>query len=379
MPQLIRINEENAAIQPAIILIPDISGFTEYMHTSENMHCRYIVSELIELILDSNRLDLAVSELEGDAVLFYKFGKPPPLEKLIDQCTFIFKKFHEYLIQFNSDRLCGCKCCEQSKNLSIKFIVHYGKVSPVNIKHHKKLFGADMIAAHKLLKNNLKCTEYILITDSYLSTQRNNDLNKVIKWENAGKGKIDYDHVGEISYSFIQLSELKEDIVFKRKSSPEQKENNPVKFKIYINVPPHFVKEIITDFKFKPNWITILHNISYNERAIPRIGATHRCIMSDIFFKPIVIDYQSIFLSEDNLTYVEKLTNKFIDLNAVLYFHFEERGFGTVLNLELHLIHTDFYTGIIKMLFKRKSSKRRIRSSLLKLKYLCESIYNKYN
>ena len=81
--KVIETETSEAAIQPALILIPDISGFTEYMSNSDLIHCRYIIAELLEVILNSNTLGLSVSELEGDAVLFYKFGKPPTLEKII--------------------------------------------------------------------------------------------------------------------------------------------------------------------------------------------------------------------------------------------------------------------------------------------------------
>lgn len=369
---------EKAGILPTLIFIPDISGFTEYMHTSENMHCRYIIAKLIETILDANKLELSISEIEGDAVLFYKFGEPPPIEKVIDQCKIMFNNFHKFLSQFNYDKLCDCKCCVNTNNLSLKFVVHYGKVSPVNIKNHQKLFGGDVMLSHKLLKNNIELEEYILITESYLNTQSQQTLKKIVNENELLKKKISYEHIGEIKYSYYVLSHFNDELTSKKNILPNEKEKSPITYSIYINVPPNFVKEIITDFKFKPNWITILNNITYDEKTIPRIGAKHRCIMNDIFFKPVIIDYESVFLSNDNKIYVEKLTSKLIELDAVLYFEMIEKGLGTELKLELHLIHTDFYSRIIKILFKRVSTKKRIKYSLLKLKFLCESIYNKY-
>ncbi len=63
----------------ALIFIPDISGFTRFVTETETRHASHIISELIEAILESNQLDLSVSEIEGDAVLFYRLGRPPSL------------------------------------------------------------------------------------------------------------------------------------------------------------------------------------------------------------------------------------------------------------------------------------------------------------
>ena len=70
---------------PALIFIPDISGFTEFITQTEIKHSNHIISELIEIILSANRLNLTVSEIEGDAVLFYRKGEPPTLRQLIEQ------------------------------------------------------------------------------------------------------------------------------------------------------------------------------------------------------------------------------------------------------------------------------------------------------
>lgn len=378
MPTLIENENSSAAIQPALILIPDISGFTEYMNNSDNMHCRYIIAELLETILNSNELELLVSELEGDAVLFYKFGKPPSLEEIIAQCNLMFINFHKYIKQFLVDTLCDCSCCKTAVNLSLKFIVHYGKVSPVTVKTHNKLFGSDIILAHRLLKNNIKIQEYILLSDQYLRTQDASELNKIIAWNKAENGEIDYQHLGAVKYYFIELSSFKDGIVVQSPEAPVEKGKSKIKFKIYIDTPPEFVRGVITNFKFKVNWITILQNIQFNERTIPRIGGVHKCLMSDIFFKPVLIDYQSVYINEEKSKYIEKLSSRFINFDVYLFYNIKPKGLGTLLQLELNFIQEGFYSTILMYFFSRKLSKKKIRTSLSKLKTLCEEIYNKY-
>ena len=63
--------------EQSLIFIPDISGFTKFVTETEITHSQHIISELINAIIIENSLNLKISEIEGDAVLFYRIGKPP--------------------------------------------------------------------------------------------------------------------------------------------------------------------------------------------------------------------------------------------------------------------------------------------------------------
>ena len=65
-----------------LLFIPDISGFTRFVNESEINHSRLIIQELLETLINANQIGLQVSEIEGDAILFYKFGNPPDLAQL---------------------------------------------------------------------------------------------------------------------------------------------------------------------------------------------------------------------------------------------------------------------------------------------------------
>ena len=58
-------------------LFLDISGFTRFVNETEIDHSRLIIQELLEILINSNQIGLEVSEIEGDAILFYKFGESP--------------------------------------------------------------------------------------------------------------------------------------------------------------------------------------------------------------------------------------------------------------------------------------------------------------
>lgn len=51
----------------ATILIPDISGFTEFMTSTELSHDSFAINMLIDAIITAVGDDYEVSEIEGDA------------------------------------------------------------------------------------------------------------------------------------------------------------------------------------------------------------------------------------------------------------------------------------------------------------------------
>ncbi len=66
----------------ATILIPDISGFTEFITTTELNHSSKAIHMLIDAILNAVGEEYEISEIEGDAVLMIKKG-PAPSQKEI--------------------------------------------------------------------------------------------------------------------------------------------------------------------------------------------------------------------------------------------------------------------------------------------------------
>src|SRR5688500_14286543 len=138
-----------------LLFIPDISGYTKFINTTEIEHSRYIIQELLEILINSNNINLKISEIEGDAILFYRFGETPSIEEMYRQVESMFCNFHKYLKRYDERRICGCKACEGAKELSLKVITHHGEFSTYTVSEFNKLIGKDVIKAHQLLKNDI--------------------------------------------------------------------------------------------------------------------------------------------------------------------------------------------------------------------------------
>ncbi len=188
-----------------LLFIPDISGFTHFVNSVELEHSQHIIQELLEVILDANEMDLQVSEVEGDAILFYKFGESPDLDLAYDQVEKMFLSFHKHLQWYESMRTCHCSACISAINLTLKVITHYGEFKEYKIRNFRKLIGKDIIIAHQLLKNDIPDHEYWLITNNLMGGTTPAKLRSWMKWDN-GTQKTNR---GEISFHFTQLGSLR--------------------------------------------------------------------------------------------------------------------------------------------------------------------------
>tara|TARA_R110000868_G_scaffold176501_1_gene414206 strand:+ start:733 stop:1377 length:645 start_codon:yes stop_codon:yes gene_type:complete len=150
----------------ALILIPDISGFTKYIASCDIDHSQDKIALLLESILENNTLDFKISEIEGDAILFYSFDFPYSSMEIIRQCQLMFDKFHQRIDEFKLSK-CMCGSCQKLYELSLKFVLHFGQLGSVMVKDYCKLFGKDLIIAHRLLKNKISLNEYILLTENF--------------------------------------------------------------------------------------------------------------------------------------------------------------------------------------------------------------------
>lgn len=190
-----------------LIFIPDISGFTKFVTETELEHSQMIITQLLELLINLNHLDLNLSEIEGDAILFYKKGSRPAVNDVMEQSKKMFIDFHQYLKEMSGINNCNCGACTAAPGLSLKFITHYGQVNEVKIHNFTKILGSDVILAHRLLKNNIHCPEYLLMTKSFFSDQARDNIKKE-DWMEFLKTIEEYENFGKVELHYIPLTPL---------------------------------------------------------------------------------------------------------------------------------------------------------------------------
>ena len=148
-------------IMPGLLLIPDITGFTKYINEADLQYSQITIALLLEAILKNNKLGLQVSEIEGDAILFYK-KSTLTLQQV--------KKQYEQMLSAFSDKVNTLSLQYGFEiKLSLKLVAHYGEISTYTIGGFEKLYGKPVIEAHQLLKNPIKSNSYFLITEDFFN------------------------------------------------------------------------------------------------------------------------------------------------------------------------------------------------------------------
>ncbi|ULC59127.1 DUF2652 domain-containing protein [Flaviramulus sp. BrNp1-15] len=192
-----------------LICIPDISGFTQFMSETDSDLTSKVIPALLNKIIYSNKIGLKVSEIEGDAVLFYRSGKLPSLNILIDQCIIFYKEFYKQLYSLKDKHSYSDDSHKIPRTLGLKIILHYGNdIETVQIGKHIKLMGEDVIIAHKLLKNKVPKDEYLLMSENLLAQYNMKELDNKTYWGNLKTGENVYEHLGEINYTYIDFEPL---------------------------------------------------------------------------------------------------------------------------------------------------------------------------
>jgi len=346
-----------------LLFIPDISGFTRFINETEIDHSRLIIQELLELLINTNTTGLEISEIEGDAILFYKFGDAPKLEDVYKQVQDMFCAFHRQLNAYEYRRFCQCKACNAAINLTLKVVTHYGEFTGYNVKNFQKLLGKDVIVAHQLLKNDIDQHEYWLVTDNLLKEEPP-QLAGWMEWNSSAKQTDN----GAIAFRYTQLSPLKSDV---------QPEPFPVmqlaKKKKVLSLTGEYDVAIIPlfhatgNFSYRSSWQEGVLEVEEFSHLLPRLGMRSRCVFEN---GETIIYASSYSFSTDHIEFSD--TDEETDYTT--YYTLDTSGPGrTKLAVDIYIPNKIFAETIFK-LKKKKSLEKRWQQSLKNLTHFVKEI-----
>jgi len=348
------------------LIIPDISGYTQFIHNTEVAHSQHIIEELLEVLIDANEMGLQVSEIEGDAVLFYRTGKTPSAAEIIAQVEKMYVKFHAHLKKYEVQKICQCGACGEASGLALKFIIHYGEVSGKHVKSFYKLFGKDLIVAHRLMKNNIAMDEYVLITHQLLNACFSWVEMKQIAWGEPIEGEARYDF-GLVKYCYLPLEPLSAHV-----PDPTIEDfaltdtRNCLEVEAVIEAPIEMVFDIVSDTRAKHLWMVGVKDSDKLNSLITRNGSSHRCIMNEDGSGPFFVSHD-FKVSPDFITW----TDTFQEQNFSLVFSFRRIGKQLTRTLLTVLDKRNFWQRLKYRLLEKKKQSMFFESSLHKLNEYC--------
>jgi len=348
-----------------LIFIPDISGFTRFVNEVEIDHSRHIIQELLEVIINSNQIGLEISEIEGDAILFYKYGNSPDLKEVYEQVEKMFREFHKHLRTYDHRRFCQCKACVGAVDLTLKVITHYGEFTGYNVKNFNKLIGKDIIVAHQLLKNDIDEHEYWLVTSGLAGDKISDVLPGKLNWNKSLKQT----EAGTIPFQYTQLGHLKNDLP--RVPSLQLEIKNKVKV---LSFHKEYDADIISllhgvvDFHTRKLWQDGVKNIEdVTHSDLPRLGTRHRCILD----KGQQIMYSSSYsFTPEKIEYSETDAKKTASIYSTFQKITEDR---TGLTVDIYLKKNPVLLSLFK-LFEKKKMERSFARSLVNLEKFMKEV-----
>ena len=300
---------------PMLIFIPDITGFSKFVNNTDISHSQHIIEELLETIMNANNIGLEVSEIEGDAVLFYKVGNLDSVEMILNQVESIYSKFHMHLKMYEHTRICQCGACSTANKLKLKFVINYGEVSFNTIKDHVKLFGKEVIISHRLMKNEVPFTEYVLFTNNVINDETSRIEVNSLGWDKLEMGREEYD-IGTIEYQYMSLGSLAERVPAPKIEDYGLKgtKTKVMETDFVIEAPIELVFNVLSDHSIRHYWSDKIKDSDHLNGAIAHNGSSHRCLINDNKNDPFIVahDFKAV---PDNIVFTE--TNSKVGLSEV--------------------------------------------------------------
>jgi len=355
----------------SLLFIPDISGFTNFVQTTEVEHSQHVIAELLELLISSNTQNLELAEVEGDALFFYKENNIPSLEKLLAQIETMYTSFYGHLKLLEKNRICSCNACTMAPKLELKIVAHCGQIQYLNVQGKKKPFGQAVIETHRLLKNNIKSDNYIIISNQLAEELKmpfsyNSNLFTFIEGVEYYDNKEIKFIYSEIDNSLLKILPFESPELIKFEREPN------LTFSIDIDAKPNEVLEIITNYKYRANWVKGVDKFDYNEDEVTRIGTEHVCVINGKHFNFKTVTKKG---GNNELVYGELTDSpKIVDLFYQFYIIKTLAKNTSTLTTELYWIAKSPIKKLIIHLFAKKQFKTNVENSMSNLKKFAEAI-----
>jgi hypothetical protein len=155
--------------ESGVLVLADISGFTEFVTATEIEHGPPIIADLLGHVMGRLAPPLEIQEVEGDAVFALgpdsTVGAPTRVLQGLQQA---FAAFDARQRELEADDSCGCRACRSVGDLDLKIVAHHGRFLRQMVGPHRQAAGVDVVLAHRLLKNGVPGRRYLLLTEAAL-------------------------------------------------------------------------------------------------------------------------------------------------------------------------------------------------------------------
>jgi uncharacterized protein YndB with AHSA1/START domain len=152
------------------LILADISGYSRYLGGVELEHSHDILADLLRTVVGGLRGPLELAKLEGDAAFCVDPADGVDGDLLMELVEGAYFGFARRKRTIETRTSCECDACRRVTDLGLKLLSHHGSFVRHDVAGSPEVLGADVVLAHRLLKNSVVeatgIREYALFTDA---------------------------------------------------------------------------------------------------------------------------------------------------------------------------------------------------------------------
>lgn len=316
------------------LLIADISGYTQFLTSSEMDHANPILQSLLESLVEQVGDPLQFWKMEGDAVLAYSTRQQfPSGETFLAICENLYNSFANRRQDIISNTTCACTACSNVGTLDLKIIAHYGQFDEMRVGPVSDISGADVILVHRMTKTDVAketgVRSYALFSDAAAKAMDIKDALEPFSQE--------IEHFGDVSMQVFDLSKAWQTFRSEREKFFLEEEDGVWTYRRHFNAPTAVVWELLTAPELKERWMDRINSVTAdNQMGRVGSGSKYHCAheLADFIYR--VTDWEPfIYFS----TRINDPARAGIDMPET--YHLTQTDAGTELRYTIGQAHDD--------------------------------------
>ncbi|WP_270728910.1 DUF2652 domain-containing protein [Shimia sp. Alg240-R146] len=267
------------------LLIADITGYTQFLTSSEMDHANPILQSLLGVLLEQIGDPLNFWKTEGDAVLAYSTRQDfPSGETFLTICETMYNAFTHRRQDIIANTTCPCQACANVGKLDLKIIAHHGRFDEMQLGPTKDISGPDVILVHRMTKTDVTertgIGSYALFSEAAAKAMNISDIMEPFSQ--------DFEHFGEVKMKVYDLAKSWEKMRASRDRDFLEEDDGIWTIRYHFDAPKGVVWEALVAPELKVKWTAGVTDIKM-DNPLGRLGpgSGYHCAhaKADFFFR----------------------------------------------------------------------------------------------
>ena len=272
------------------LLIADISGYTQFLTSSEQDHANPILQSLLSSMVEQVGEPLHFWKMEGDAVLAYSTRQGfPSGETFLTICENLYNAFTSRRQDIIANTSCRCQACANVDMLDLKIMAHHGSFDEMQVGPVTDISGADVILVHRMAKTDVAKTtgvrSYALFSDAAVEAM---GIRSVLT-----PFSQHFEYFGEVSMQVYDLAQAWEKHRASRERLHLEEADGVWTYRRHFDIPMAVAWEALTSPELKQRWMVGMKSVSVeNPEGRIGTGSGYHCAHEMADFRYRVTDWE---------------------------------------------------------------------------------------